>query len=176
MSHLSWVWSLHALYRQRLGSWPWVSLLWHSLPMGTKGTHPRRPGLVHTHRRPAHTGRCHSCSHACWIHVAWHRSRAPRARLVHKLVVVSLSGTHLERGTNLQRKKKKKRIKCDMHLQWEGGAEYALFAGWIMSHFSYKSCSLLCFIFLFSCMIIIQLEIVKATRLIDISYIRNKLF
>lgn len=109
--YLSWVRSLYALYRQRLGTWAWVGLLRHPLPMGAEGTHPRRPRLVHAHGWPTHTGRCHSCSHACWVHVAWHRSRATRTRLVHKLVVVSLSWTHLERGTNLQRKKKKKKKK-----------------------------------------------------------------
>lgn len=116
--YLSWVWSLYALYRQRLGAWAWIGLLRHPLPMGAEGAHSRRPRLVHAHGWPAHAGRCHSCSHACWVHVAWHRSRTTRTRLVHKLVVVSLSRTHLERGTNLQRKKKKKkkRIKCDMHL------------------------------------------------------------
>lgn len=116
--YLSRVWSLYALYGQRLGAWAWVGLLRHPLPVGAEGAHSRRPRLVHAHGGPTHAGRCHSCSHACWVHVAWHRSRTTRTRLVHKLVVVSLSWTHLERGTNLQRKKKKKkkRIKCDMHL------------------------------------------------------------
>lgn len=127
--YLSWVRSLYALYGQGLGAWAWVGLLRHPLPVGAEGTHPRWPGLVHAHGWPTHAGRRHSCSHACWVHVAWHRSRATRTRLVHKLVVVSLGWTHLERGTNLQRRRKKKKKNKMRHAFKMGGGRWTCFWG-----------------------------------------------
>lgn len=115
-THLSRVWPLYALNGKGLGPGARVGLLGHPLPMCAKGADAGRPGLVHAHGRAAHPGGCHASRHACRVHAAPHGGRPPWPGLVHELAVIRLGGTHLERGTDLQReKKKKKRIKCHMH-------------------------------------------------------------
>lgn len=121
-TYLSWVGPLYALNRKGLGPGAWVGLLGHPLPMCAKGADARWSGLVHAHGRAAHPRGCHASCHAGRVHAAPHGGRPPRPGLVHELAVIRLGGTHLERGTHLQReKKKKKKNKMPHALKVQGG-------------------------------------------------------
>lgn len=108
-TYLSRVWPLYALNRKGLGPGAWVGLLGHPLPVCAKGADAGWSGLVHAHGRAAHARGCHASCHAGRVHAAPHGGRPPRPGLVHELAVIRLGGTHLERGTHLQREKKKKK-------------------------------------------------------------------
>lgn len=100
-AHLSWIRPLHSLHGDALSCPPRVPLLRHPLAVRSKGPHSRSPSLVQAHGRPAHVRVVHGGRHACWIHPS---GGASWPWLVHELVVVGLSGAHLERRAHLQTK------------------------------------------------------------------------
>lgn len=100
-AHLSWIRPLHSMHGDALPWPPWVPLLRHPLAVRSKGPHSRSSGLVHAHGRPANVRVVHGGSHACWIHPS---GGASWSWLVHELVVVGLSGAHLEGRAHLQAK------------------------------------------------------------------------
>lgn len=98
-THLSWIRPLHSLHGDALSRPPRVPLLRHSLAVRSKGPHSRSSCLVHAHGRPAHVRVVHSGCHPGWIHPS---GGASWTWLVHELVVVGLSGAHLEGRAHLQ--------------------------------------------------------------------------
>lgn len=98
-THLSWIRPLHPLHGHALSRSRWVTLLRHPLAVRSKGPHSRSSSLVHAHGRPAHVRVVHGRCHAGWIYPS---RGASGTRLVHELVVVGLSGAHLEGRAHLE--------------------------------------------------------------------------
>lgn len=100
-TRLSRIRPLHSLHGDALPWPPRVPLLRHPLAVRSKGPHSRSSSLVHAHGRPAHVRVAHGRCHAGWIHAPGGPSGS---WLVHELVVVGLSGAHLEGRAHLEAK------------------------------------------------------------------------